>query len=85
VLMVCRRCCGSGETSCLSAKPRNSTVTCVSDEGCEVFCISREDFLALVRGSFDVAQDLLAVSDSHEKEKERRVNFRRTREEPEEC
>ena len=31
-------CCG--ETSCLSHKPRNSTVTCVSDE-CVVFCISR--------------------------------------------
>ena len=72
-------CCG--ETSCLSAKPRNSTVTCVSDEGCEVMCVSREDFLALVRGSWHVAQDLVAVSDRHQKEKERRVNFRRTREE----
>ena len=53
----------------------------MSDEGCECFCVSREDFLALVRGSFDVAQDLLAVSDRHSKEKERRVNFRRTRDE----
>ena len=69
-----------GETSCLSHKPRNSTVTCVSDE-CVVFCISREDFISLVRGSWDVAQDLLAVSDSHEREKERRINFRRTRDE----
>ena len=41
----------------------------------------REDFLSLVRGSWDVAQDLLAVSDSHEREKERRINFRRTRDE----
>ena len=56
-------------------------MTCVSDEGCEVFCVSREDFLALVRGSWDVAQDLLALSDRHSKEKERRVNFRRTRDE----
>ena len=44
-------------------------------------CISREDFLALVRGSWDVAQDLVAVSDRHKKEKARRVNFRRTRDE----
>ena len=72
-------CCG--ETSCLKQRPRNSTVTCVSDEGCEVFCVSRDDFLALVRGSWDVAQDILAVSDRHSKEKERRVNFRRTRDE----
>ena len=72
-------CCG--ETSCLSHKPRNSTVTCVSDEGCECMCISREDFLALVRGSWDVAQDLVAVSERHKKEKARRVNFRRTRDE----
>ena len=53
----------------------------VRDEGCEVMCVSREDFLALVRGSWHVAQDLVAVSDRHQKEKERRVNFRRTREE----
>jgi CRP/FNR family cyclic AMP-dependent transcriptional regulator len=72
-------CCG--ETSCLSHKPRNSTVTCVSDEGCEVMCVSREDFLALVRGSWDVAQDLIEVSERHKKEKERRVNFVRTRDE----
>jgi len=72
-------CCG--ETSCLSNKPRNSTVTCTSDDGCEVFCVSREDFLALVRGSWDVAQDLLAVSRRHESEKKRRVNFLRTRDE----
>jgi len=72
-------CCG--ETSCLSHKPRNSTVTCVSEGGCEVMCVTREDFLALVRGSWDVAQDLIAVSERHEKEKERRVNFRRTRDE----
>ena len=72
-------CCG--ETACLANKPRNSTVTCVSDEGCEVFCVTREEFLALVRGSWDVAQDLLKVSEQHDKEKERRVNFRRTRDE----
>ena len=42
-------CCG--ETSCLASKPRNSTVTCISEEGCEVFCVSREEFLALVRGA----------------------------------
>ena len=53
----------------------------VSDEGCEVFCVTREDFLALVRGSWHVAQDLLAVAERHDKEKERRVNFRRTRDE----
>ena len=34
-----------------------------------------------MRGSWDVAQDILAVSDRHSKEKERRVNFRRTRDE----
>ena len=72
-------CCG--ETSCLSHKPRNSTVTCVSDEGCEVFCVTREEFLALVRGSWDVAQDLVAVSERHTKEKARRMSFRRTRDE----
>ena len=49
--------------------------------GCEVFCVSREDFLSLVRGSWDVAQDLVAVSERHSKEKERRVNFMRTRDE----
>ena len=72
-------CCG--ETSCLASKPRNSTVTCISEEGCEVFCVSREEFLALVRGSWDVAQDILALSDRHSKEKERRKNFSRTRDE----
>ena len=72
-------CCG--ETSCLSRSTRNSTVTCVSDEGCECMCIRREDFLALVRGSWDVAQDLVAVSERHKKEKARRVNFLRTRDE----
>jgi CRP-like cAMP-binding protein len=70
-----------GETSCLSNKPRNVTVKCISGEGCEVFCVSREDFLQLVRGSWDVAQDLVAVAERHSKEKERRVNFRRTRDE----
>jgi hypothetical protein len=44
-------------------------------------CIRREDFLALVRGSWDVAQDLVAVSERHKKEKARRVNFLRTRDE----
>jgi len=34
-----------------------------------------------VRGSWDVAQDLIAVSERHKKEKARRVNFRRTRDE----
>ena len=34
-----------------------------------------------MRGSFDVAQDVLAVSERHSKEKQRRVNFRRTRDE----
>ena len=72
-------CCG--ETSCLSHKPRNSTVTCVSEGGCEVYCVTREDFLSLVRGSWDVAQDLVALSDKHNKEKERRKQFRRTRDE----
>ena len=43
--------------------------------------MSREDFLALVRGSWDVAQDLLAVSERHSKERERRANFQRTRDE----
>ena len=43
--------------------------------------MSREEFLALVRGSWDVAQDILALSDRHSKEKERRKNFSRTRDE----
>jgi len=72
-------CCG--ETSCLSQKPRNTTVTCVSPAGCDVLCVSRDDFLSLVRGSWDVARDLVAASERKSKERERRVNFRRTRDE----
>jgi len=72
-------CCG--ETSCLSHKPRNTTVTCISPVGCDVLCVSRDDFIALVRGSWDVAKDLVALSERHSKEKERRVNFMRTRDE----
>ena len=53
-------CCG--ETSCLLRKPRNVTVTCVSGAGCEALRVSRADFLALMRGSWDVAHDLVAVS-----------------------
>ena len=53
----------------------------MSEGGCDCICITREDFLALVRGSWDVAQDLVAMSERHRKEKERRVNFRRTRDE----
>eukprot|EP00327_Prymnesium_parvum_P035278 CAMPEP_0195618456 /NCGR_PEP_ID=MMETSP0815-20121206/14091_1 /TAXON_ID=97485 /ORGANISM="Prymnesium parvum, Strain Texoma1" /LENGTH=101 /DNA_ID=CAMNT_0040758991 /DNA_START=104 /DNA_END=409 /DNA_ORIENTATION=+ len=69
------------QTSCLKHKPRNTTVTCASPDGCEVLCVSRDDFLQLVRGSWDVARDLVALSEQHSKEKERRVNFRRTRDE----
>lgn len=70
-----------GETSCLQHKPRNSTITCVSDDGCEVMCVTRADFLELVRSSWDVQNDLTAVADRHFKEKQRRVNFRRTQDE----
>jgi len=72
-------CCG--ETACLSANPRNCTIACVSDEGCETLCVSRADFLELVRGSWDVRHDLIALSERHSREKERRVNFMRTRDE----
>ena len=72
-------CCG--ETSCLLRKPRNVTVTCVSGAGCEALRVSRADFLALMRGSWDVAHDLVAVSERHLKEKERRVKFIRTQSE----
>jgi hypothetical protein len=34
-----------------------------------------------VRGSWDVAQDMVAVAERHWKERERRANFRRTRDE----
>ena len=46
-----------------------------------MFCVTREDFLALVRGSWDVARDLVAVAERHQKEKRRRMSFRRTRDE----
>jgi len=72
-------CCG--ETACLSSNPRNCTVTCVSSDGCEVLCVSRDDFLELVRGSWDVRHDLIAVSERNSKEKQRRLNFLRTRDE----
>lgn len=58
-------CCG--ETSCLSQKPRSTTVTCITPAGCDVLCVSRDDFIALVRGSWDVARDLVAVSERHSK------------------
>ena len=35
----------------------------------------------MVRASWDVRHDLIAVSERHSKEKQRRVNFRRTRDE----
>lgn len=43
--------------------------------------MSRDDFLQLVRGSWDVARDLVATSERHSKERRRRVNFMRTRDE----
>ena len=70
-----------GETSCLLHKPRATTVTCISDEGCEALCVSREDFLSLVRGSWDVRQNLIDISERHRREKQRRISFRRTQEE----
>ena len=70
-----------GETSCLLHKPRATTVTCISDEGCEALCVSRDDFLNLVRGSWDVRQNLINISERHRREKQRRVSFRRTQEE----
>ena len=59
-----------GETSCLLHKPRNTSVKCISDEGCEALCISRDDFLELVRGSWDVRQSLIAISERHKREKQ---------------
>jgi CRP-like cAMP-binding protein len=70
-----------GETSCLLHKPRATTVTCISDEGCEALCVSRDEFLELVRGSWDVRQSLIAISERHKREKQRRMSFRRTQEE----
>jgi len=70
-----------GETSCLLHKPRATTVRCVSDEGCEAVCVSRDEFLELVRGSWDVRQSLIAISERHKRERQRRVSFHRTREE----
>jgi len=67
-----------GETSCLKHKPRNTTVTCASPDGCEVLCVSRDDFLQLVRGSWDVARDLVALSEQHSKEKVGRMPSIRT-------
>ena len=45
-----------GETSCLLHKPRNTTVRCISDEGCDALCVSRDDFLELVRGARSMAR-----------------------------
>lgn len=62
-------CCG--ENSCLSKTPRNTTLECISKEGCEVSCVCRDDVLQLVKGSWDVARDLARISNRHDREKQR--------------
>jgi hypothetical protein len=46
-----------------------------------VLCVARDDFLELVRGSWDLRHQLLSLSQRHAREKKRRMLFRRTHEE----
>jgi hypothetical protein len=46
-----------------------------------VVAVPREAFLEMIRSSWDVCSDMLAVSEEHSKNRLRRYHFRRTRDE----